>query len=51
MAYLLKSAHVVDPQVGLDDVRDVLIDGEKIAQVGEGLEASDGVQVIDAAGK
>lgn len=51
MAYLLKSAHVVDPQVGLDDVHDVLIDGEKIAQVGEGLEASDGVQVIDAAGK
>ena len=37
MAYLLKGAHVVDPQVGLDDVRDVLIDGEKIAAVGEDL--------------
>lgn len=51
MAYLLKGAHVVDPQVGLDDVRDVLIDGEKIARVGSGLEAPEGAEVIDAAGK
>ena len=51
MAYLLKGAHVVDPQVGLDDVRDVLIDGDKIAAVGEGLEAPEGAEVIDAAGK
>lgn len=51
MAYLLKGAHVVDPQVGLDDVRDVLIDGEKIAAVGEDLAAPDGAVVIDAAGK
>ena len=51
MAYLLKSAHVVDPQVGLDDVRDVLIDGEKIVEVGQGLAAPEGAVVIDAAGK
>ncbi|HIZ46755.1 MAG TPA: dihydroorotase [Candidatus Olsenella pullistercoris] len=51
MAYLLKGAHVVDPQVGLDDVRDVLVDGEKIAAVGVGLEAPEGAEVIDAAGK
>ena len=51
MAYLLKGAHVVDPQVGLDDIRDVLVDGEKIAAVGESLEAGEGVCVIDAAGK
>ena len=51
MAYLLKSAHVVDPQVGLDDVRDVLIDGDKIAAVGESLDAPEGTCVIDAAGK
>ena len=51
MAYLLKGAHVVDPQVGLDDVRDVLIDGDKIAAVGEGLDAPEGAEVIDAAGK
>ena len=51
MAYLLKGAHVVDPQVGLDDVRDVLIDGDRIAAVGEGLDAPEGAEVIDAAGK
>lgn len=51
MAYLLKSAHVVDPQVGLDDVRDVIIDGDKIVAVGEGLEAPEGAEVIDATGK
>ena len=51
MAYLLKGAHVVDPQVGLDDVRDVLVDGEKIAAVGTDLEAPEGAEVIDAAGK
>ena len=37
--------------MGLDDVRDVLIDGDKIAAVGEGLEAPEGAEVIDAAGK
>ena len=51
MAFLLKGAHVVDPQVGLDGVCDVLIDGEKIAAVGVGLEAPEGAEVIDAAGK
>ena len=51
MAFLLKGAHVVDPQVGLDDVRDVLIDGDKIAAVGESLDAPEGAEVIDAAGK
>ena len=51
MAYLLKGAHVVDPQVDLDDVRDVLIDGDKIAAVGESLDAPEGACVIDATGK
>ncbi len=48
MAFLLKGAHVVDPQVGLDGFRDVLIDDGKIAAVSEALEASDGAEVIDA---
>ncbi len=39
MAFLLRGAHVVDPQEGIDDVLDVLIDGEKIACVGKDLEA------------
>lgn len=48
MAFLLKCAHVVDPQVGLDGFRDVLIDDGKIAAVSEALEAPDGAEVIDA---
>ena len=51
MAYLIKGAHVVDPQVGLDDVRDVLVEGKTIAEVGCDLAAGEGVEVIDGTGK
>lgn len=51
MAFLLKGAHVVDPQEGLDAVMDVLVEGDKIAEVGESVEAPAGAEVIDAAGK
>ena len=51
MAYLIKGAHVVDPQVGLDDVRDVLVEGKQIVEVAAAIEASEGVEVIDGAGK
>ena len=51
MAYLIKGAHVVDPQVGLDDVRDVLVEDKVISQVAESIEAAEGVEVIDGAGK
>ena len=51
MAFLLRGAHVVDPQLGLDAVRDVLIEGDKIAEVGEGLAEPEGAEVIDCAGK
>ena len=51
MAYLLRGAHVVDPQLGLDDVRDVLVDGEKIACMGEGLQPPADAEVVDASGK
>ena len=47
MAFLLRGAHVVDPQEDIDDV----IDGEKIACVGKDLEAPADAEVIDAAGK
>ena len=50
MAFLLKGAHVVDPQVDIDGVRDVLIDGEKIVEVAESIEAPEGAEVIDAKG-
>lgn len=48
---LLKGARVVDPQVGLDAVKDVLIDGTTVAALDDVIEASDGVEVIDCAGK
>lgn len=48
MAFLLKGAHVVDPQVGLDGFRDVLIEDGKIAAVSEALEAPADAEVVDA---
>ncbi|MBR3235221.1 MAG: dihydroorotase [Atopobiaceae bacterium] len=51
MAYLIKGAHVVDPQVGLDDVRDVLVEGKQIVEVAASIEPSEGVKVIDGTGK
>ena len=51
MAYLIKGAHVVDPQVGLDDVRDVLVEDKTIVEVAESIDAAEGVEVIDGAGK
>ena len=50
MALLLKNAHVVDPVVDLDGVMDVLVEGDVIAAVGEGL-ACEGAEVIDLTGK
>lgn len=55
MSYLVKSAHVVDPQVKLDEVVDVYINGSRIERVGKNLEAEledkKDVEVIDAEGK
>ncbi len=50
MAFLLKGAHAVDPQVGLDKVVDVLIDGEDIVEVAESIDAPE-AEVVDARGK
>lgn len=50
MALLLKNAHIVDPAVGLDGIADVLVDGDRIARVGENL-SCDGAEVIDLTGK
>lgn len=48
---LIKGAHVVDPQVGLDTVTDVLVEGARIARVGANIKAPEGAEVIDGAGK
>ena len=50
MAFLLKNAHVVDPAAKLDGVLDVVIEGDKIAQVGEDL-VCEGAEVLDLSGK
>jgi FtsZ-interacting cell division protein YlmF len=47
MAYLIKGAHVVDPQVGLDDVCDVLVEDKTIVEVAKDIEAAEGVEIID----
>ena len=50
MALLLKNARVIDPQVGLDEVADIVIRDGKIAEVGQGLSIEKGVE-RDLAGK
>ncbi|HIT51455.1 MAG TPA: dihydroorotase [Candidatus Aveggerthella excrementigallinarum] len=44
MALLLKNARVVDPQVGLDEVADIIVRDGKIAEVGAGLSIEKGVE-------
>ncbi len=50
MAYLIRGARVVDPQLNLDDVRDGLIEGNQIKAVGNDLDAAN-AEVVDATGK
>src|SRR3954453_9602794 len=45
MKKLLKGGRVVDPANGIDGMHDVLIDGDRIAQVGKDL-SSDGAEVV-----
>ena len=46
MKRLLKGGRVVDPANGIDGVRDVLIDGDRIARVGADLPV-DGATVVE----
>jgi dihydroorotase len=48
---LIRGGRVIDPSRGTDGVADVLMEGGKITAVGHGVEAGDGAQIIDAAGK
>ena len=51
MAYLIKSAHLVDPQQNLNSCGDVLIDGERIAQFASSIDAPPHCEVIDGSGR
>lgn len=44
MALLLKNAHAIDPQVGLNDNCEILIRDGKIVEVGHGLKMEKGVE-------
>jgi dihydroorotase len=46
MKQLLKGGHVIDPINGIDGIYDVLIDGDRIAQVGRDL-PTDGASVME----
>lgn len=44
MALMLKNARLIDPQVGLDEVADVLVRDGKIVEIGHNLEMPKGVE-------
>lgn len=49
MKTLVKNIRAIDPALGLDEVCDILIDGDRIAEVGQDLSA-DGAEILDRAG-
>ena len=51
MALLLKGAHVVDPQVGIDGTCDILVRDGRVVQVGTGLELPAKLAVRDLSGR
>ena len=51
MSLLIRGGRVVDPANGLDAVADVLVAGGVIGKVGRGLNAPEGTEIVDAAGK
>ena len=44
MALMLKNARLIDPQIGLDEVADILIRDGKIVEVGHDLTMEKGVE-------
>jgi dihydroorotase len=47
---LIRGAHVVDSRAGLDEVTDLLVRDGKVAELGRGLEAPEGAEVVSAEG-
>ena len=50
MALLCRNARLIDPQVGLDEVCDLLVDGKRIEKVGHDIDPA-GAEVRDLMGK
>ncbi len=51
MSLLIKGGRVVDPTQGLDEVLDVLVENGLVKELGKGLSAPAGAEVVDASGK
>ena len=49
MALMLKNARLIDPQIGLDEVADILIRDGKIVEVGHNLTMEKGVERLRTA--
>ena len=48
---LIQGGRVVDPRNGVDQVRDLLVVGEKVAAVGHNIEPPPDAEILDAAGR
>jgi len=51
MNLLIKGGRVIDPTQGLDEVMDVLVEKGVVKELGKGLAAPSGAEVVDASGK
>lgn len=51
MALLLKDAHVIDPQKGIDEVTSVLVRDGRVVAIGDDIELPEKLLVKDCAGK
>src|SRR5512133_1070424 len=51
MNLLIKGGRVIDPSQKMDDTLDVLVENGLIKEIGKGLAAPAGAEIIDAAGK
>ncbi|HLL84893.1 MAG TPA: amidohydrolase family protein, partial [Longimicrobium sp.] len=47
---LIRGGRVVDPSQGMDAVLDVLLAGGTVARVGDGIDAPEGAETVDASG-
>ncbi|ABQ26047.1 dihydroorotase [Geotalea uraniireducens] len=50
MNLLIKGGRVVDPSQNIDDTMDLLVEDGRIKEIGKGLKAPAGAEIIDAAG-
>ena len=47
---LIKGGHVVDPKNKIDNIMDILVEGEKISKIEKNIEVKSDYEVIDASG-